>query len=257
VGIIGNIIYSTISTKDKVEKHQKIIRDNEWNEIKGFIPRDSKFLDVGCGAGYAIFKAKKDYNCSVFGIDPEPGDHGVGRFIFNFNKNNININKGVSENIEFNDKEFEVVYSSHVLEHVENEVKSLKEMKRVLKDDGILIIGMPTATMALTNLISQIIFTTHLKVYQFFRFLFSKKILVNFIQIFRITSHSYPRANSIWYDIKNYKVSRWKKLIEEEFKIIETIKPCFYPYPDYPQFFKLHKNYFFSSSVFFICKKRR
>lgn len=256
MGLIGNIIYSTISSKEKVEKHQQIIRDAEWSQIVNYISKNSKFLDVGCGAGYSLMRASKDLNCSVEGIDSDPGSHGVGRFVKDL-VNDVSIKQGFAEDLPFEDVKFDIVYSSHVLEHVNNEAKSLKEMLRVLKNDGILIIGMPTATMALINLISQIIFTTHLKVYQFFRFLFSKKILVNFIQIFRITSHSYPRANSIWYDIKNYKVSRWKKLIEEEFKIIETIKPSFYPYPDYPQFFKIHKNYFFSSSVFFICKKRK
>ena len=256
MSIIGKIIYSTSVSKKKVEKYQKEIRDKEWMKIKEFIPKKSKFLDVGCGAGYGMFRAKKDCNCSVFGIDPDPGDHGVGRFIDNFNKKNVSIIKGVSENIEFNEKEFDIVYSSHVLEHVENELKSLKEMKRVLKDDGILIIGMPTATMAIINLISQIIFTTHIKVYQLFRFLLSKKIFHNFVQIFRITSHSYPRAKSIWYDIFHYRESQWKKIVSTEFEIKKIIKPYIYSFPNYPRFIKIQKNKFISSSVFFICKKR-
>ena len=84
---IGRFIYSTISPKNKVEKHQQIIRDTEWFEIKKYIPRESKFLDVGCGAGYSLMRASQDLNCEVEGIDADPGSHGVGRFIEDMVKN--------------------------------------------------------------------------------------------------------------------------------------------------------------------------
>jgi len=128
-------------------------------------------------------------------------------------------------------------------------------MKRVLKKDGVLIIGMPTASMAILNYLSQFIFTTHIKIYELFRNLFTHNPVKIFTEIFRIKSHSYPRAKSIWYDIFHYRTGNWKKTVEREFDVKTVIKPCFYPYPDYPQFFKLYTSKLFSSSVFFICKK--
>ena len=253
--MLKKIFWSTISNKEKVEKYQKIIREKEWYDISKHILEKSNFLDVGCGAGYAMMKAKEDHNCTIFGVDPEPGAHGVGRYIKDL-VNKVEIKKGVAESIPFESNSIETVYCSHVLEHVNDENKSLKEIKRVLKEDGVLIIGMPTSSMAFINLISQLLFTTHIKIFNFLINLFSKKCFNKFTAIFRISSHSYPRANSIWYDIKNYKISRWKKLIEEEFEILEVKKPFLYPYPDFPQFFKIHKNRFFSSSVFFICSKK-
>jgi ubiquinone/menaquinone biosynthesis C-methylase UbiE len=252
--MIGKIIYATISSKHKVEKYQQIIRDAEWFEIENQIPRDSKFLDVGCGAGYSLMRASQDLNCEVEGIDADPGSHGVGRFIKDM-VNTVPIKQGFAENLPYENETFDVVYSSHVLEHVNDEAKSLSEMKRVLKKDGVLIIGMPTSNMAILNCISQLIFTTHIKLYEFFRKIFSKNVLNNFTKIFRIPSHSYPRGNSIWYDILHYRISNWQNTIEKEFKVKTVIKPCFYPYPDYPQLFKLYRSKFFSSSVFFICKK--
>ena len=252
---IGKIIYSTISSKDKVEKHQQIIRDSEWDQIENYIPKSSKFLDVGCGAGYSLMRACEDLNCSVEGIDADPGSHGVGRFV-KYLVNNVPIKQGFAEDLPFADNSFDVVYSSHVLEHVNDEVKALDEMKRVLKKDGVLVIGMPTSNMAFLNYFSQFIFTTHIKIYELFRNIFSENLIKNLIKIFRINSHSNPRANSIWYDIIHYRIKAWKKTISKRFEIIKVIKPCFYPYPDYPQLFKLHKNNFFSSSVFFICSKK-
>jgi ubiquinone/menaquinone biosynthesis C-methylase UbiE len=255
MGLIGNLIYSTISSKEKVEKYQQIIRDAEWTQIENHIAKKSKFLDVGCGAGYSLMKASEDLDCKAVGIDPDPGAHGVGRFVKEL-VNQIEIKQGFAENLPFADNSFDVVYSSHVLEHVNDEVKALDEMKRVLKKDGVLVIGMPTSNMAFLNYFSQFIFTTHIKIYEFIRNIFSISIFKNGIKIFRILSHSYPRAKSIWYDIFHYRTSKWKKTIGKEFEIKNIVNPYLYPYPDYPQFFKLHKNYFFSSSVFFICSKK-
>jgi ubiquinone/menaquinone biosynthesis C-methylase UbiE len=255
MGIIGNVIYWPISSKEKVEEYQVIIRNNEWNAISRYINKKSSFLDIGCGAGYAMMRAKNDLNCEVSGIDPNPGSHGVGRFVKNL-VSKVEITKGIAENLPYSEGKFQIVYSSHVLEHVNDEKRTLAEINRVLKMDGIAVIGMPTSTMAILNLISQVLFTTHIKIYEFIRSLFKPNFFRKFIKIFSVKSHSYPRARSIWYDINHYRISKWKKLIETELIVQETIKPVLYPYPDYPQFFKLHKNLFFSSSVFFICKKK-
>ena len=251
---IGRFIYSSISSKDKVEKFQQIIRDAEWENIANHIPKMSKFLDVGCGAGYSLMRASQDLDCEVEGIDADPGSHGVGRFIKDMVKS-VPIKQGFAENLPYENETFDIVYSSHVLEHVNDEVKALAEMRRVLKQDGVLIIGMPTASMAILNYISQLLFTTHIKIYELIRNLFTQNLAKNFKRILRVKSHSFPRAKSIWYDLFHYRTQNWRKIIEMEFEIKKVIKPCFYPYPDYPQFFKLHKSFFFSSSVFFICKK--
>lgn len=252
--MIGKFIYAIYSSQKQVETAQQLVRDEEWSSIAEHIHQNTSFLDVGCGAGYAMFKAKNERNCRVEGIDPNPGAHGVGRFL----KELVDvpeIKQGFAEKLPYDDGLFDIVYSSHVLEHVNDEQKSLKEMKRVLKNDGILIIGMPTASMAWINLFSTIVFTTHVKIYEFLRGIFSKGCLNRFGLIFRITSHSYPKANSIWYDIKHYRIENWRKTVAQEFEIQKVVLPCIYPYPDYPQFFKLRKSSRYSSSVFFICTK--
>jgi ubiquinone/menaquinone biosynthesis C-methylase UbiE len=50
-----------------------------------------------------------------------------------------------AENLEkFSDKQFDLVYSSNVLEHVENLPNALAEIRRVLSDDGLTVHLMPT-----------------------------------------------------------------------------------------------------------------
>ena len=204
--------------------------------------------------------AQRDKNCEVFGIDPEPNAHGVGR---NWNnteqyRSKMNIEQGFGESLPYDNKKFDVIYSSHVLEHTNNEQKFLEEMKRVVKDDGTIIIGVPTATMAFINLISQLLFETHQRI---INFVFSRLGLSSFPKIslkhlFLLNSHSFAEK-TICYDLKHYKVKRWQSLISKEFTIVETILPAVYPYPDYLQVFKLKKNKSCGSSAFFICKKTK
>ena len=252
--LINNLFWYPISTKTKVEAYQERIRDLEWNAIKPYLKKRVSFLDVGCGAGFSLMKAYTELDCEVQGIDPEPGAHGVGRFTEGLWKERPII-QGSAEDLPFADGSFDVVYSSHVLEHVNSEEHALQEMKRVLKPDGILIIGMPTSAMSFVALFSAWFFTTHISTYLFIRSIGCKDMFSRFIRIFVPTSHSSPRAKYIIYDLFHYRISNWKKKVGSIFKIKRMITPGLYPYPDYIQWFPLIKIGRLSSSVFFICTK--
>jgi ubiquinone/menaquinone biosynthesis C-methylase UbiE len=45
--------------------------------------------------------------------------------------------------IQYEDQSFDVIYCSHVLEHVQNDKKALRELFRVLKNDGWAILLVP------------------------------------------------------------------------------------------------------------------
>ena len=107
--------------KGRANHYQKIARDAEWNAIKQYIKAgfpespSSNFLDVGCGAGYSMKRAKDELNCQVFGIDPEPGAHVVDRTFSPNLSHPFQIIKAEAESIPFPEKHFDTVYSSHVL----------------------------------------------------------------------------------------------------------------------------------------------
>lgn len=257
--ILKNLFKFGHLAPEKVNKYQKTIRDVEWESIVKYIPLNSKFLDVGCGTGYILKKAFIERDCDIIGIDPSPYSAGVDRKLNNDTKieDDIKILKGYGEKMSFTSKSFDVVYLSHVFEHVNDQNQFLKEIKRVLKDDGILIIGMPTSTMAWLHLISSIMFTTHIRIikYMFGKFNIIKNAHnLKFIHMIFPPSHS-NNTKTVWFDIKHYKVGNWAKIISTEFKVVNTIFPALYPYPDYIQLFKLKKSSKRSSSVFFVCKK--
>lgn len=56
---------------------------------------------------------------------------------------NVKCVKADITNLPFEDKYFDLILSSHVIEHIENEQKVLEEFNRVLKDDGIIFLSFP------------------------------------------------------------------------------------------------------------------
>jgi ubiquinone/menaquinone biosynthesis C-methylase UbiE len=252
--ILLKIYYWSLLSKEKTNQNQKHIRDVEWKAIAPFI-KNGLFLDVGCGAGYSMERAKSEAGCVAYGIDPEPGAHGVGRSGSNYTVEAGEIKKAFAENIPFDTSMFDTVYSSHVLEHVNSEKQSLKEMERVLKDDGILIIGMPTASMAFINMVSSWLFTTHFKMVNLLLSPFIKTGKTRWWELFFPVSHS-SESKTVFSDLRQYRSSRWKKAISEVFEVTHELHPMLYPYPEYIQWFKARQNSKISSSVFFICRKK-
>lgn len=255
-----DLYYFGNSSREKINQYQQVIRDVEWEAVSEFIPLNASFLDIGCGAGYSMVKAKMDRNCEVSGIDPNPYEHGVNRVWGKSSSaevsSSLNIIQGDGEKLPYDDEQFDVVYSSHVLEHVNSESQFLSEAKRVLKPEGVLILGVPTAEMAWLNLISNILFTSHQRL---FNFVFGKTTLFTvgktpLKHVFLPPSHSFAER-TIFYDLKHYRVSNWRKIVGSVFRIQEELLPAFYPYPDFLQLFRLKKNWRAGSSVFFVCSK--
>ena len=237
----------------QANEYQKIIRDTEWEGIKPYFKK-GKMLDVGCGTGYSLLRAKKEFDVEAYGIDPEPMRHGVHGAENELDT--IEIKAGMAEALPYADAMFDVLYSSHVLEHVENKPKALQEMARVLKPDGVLIIGMPTHHMARIRMVNNYLFLTHINIVNT---LF--KGLINtsktyWWEIFAPRSHSYPLSKTVFADIRDYNPKKWSELLQGYFSIEQVILPAYYSFPEYRQLVKLKKNAKKSSSVFFICRQK-
>lgn len=254
INLLKKIFWFPFSSKIEIEKNQKIVRDIEWNSLKKYIKPNSTFLDVGCGSGDNIYRAQEELNCLTTGIDPEPGAHGVGRF--SKNESTSTIIQGNAENLPFENESFNIVFCSHVLEHVNDEQKSLQEIARVVNKDGIVIIGMPTASMAIISIISHYIFTTHVNLLFLIKNCYKKEVIKRLFHVLIPASHSYPNYRFVTHDLYAYRIKRWRKIIKSEFEIIETITPCLYPYPDFIQWFPKKTWKGISSSVFFVCKRK-
>ena len=100
-------------------------------------------LDVGCGVGdYIIALSKNNHMC--FGIDPL---YGVSLLKAQQKAKDENVNipliQGVSEKLPFKDEKFNLILHMSTLQHVDDQHKTLSEIKRVLKDNGLLVVSVP------------------------------------------------------------------------------------------------------------------
>lgn len=89
---------------------------------------DFEMLDVGCGS-----KPKGDVNVDFFqsGFNPQTGDQIQGEFMSPKKTRNFIVSDAM--NLPFKDGAFEVVFSSHTIEHVKSPSVMLREMCRVAK----------------------------------------------------------------------------------------------------------------------------
>lgn len=111
-----------------------------YDLFKKYVPQKSKVLDWGTGnAHFSYWLFKNDYQAAGFGFEPKS-------YFGWFKDPNYEYNIGTFSDpvkISYPDSYFEAVVSVGVLEHVRDtkgdEVKSLKEVRRMLKKDGLFV----------------------------------------------------------------------------------------------------------------------
>lgn len=96
--------------------------------------RNANILDIGCGTGKNL-ESLKEYG-KIYGLD------SAKEAISFCKQRGLNIRLGQAENIPFKSDFFDLVTLLDVLEHTDDN-KTLKEVYRVLKKDGLLILSVP------------------------------------------------------------------------------------------------------------------
>ena len=103
-----------------------------------FVPRSSNLLDIGCGDGYIVNFVREKVS-DIYGIDIEEISLKRSRLKGIITKK-CDLDK---ESLPFRRCFFEVITCLDVIEHVRNPLLLLKNIHRVLKKRGILIISTP------------------------------------------------------------------------------------------------------------------
>ncbi|MDA8121356.1 MAG: class I SAM-dependent methyltransferase [Deltaproteobacteria bacterium] len=97
------------------------------------------FLDVGTGVG-VLMEVASGKGFAVKGVEVSNWASAYAR-----EKKGLDVVSGRIEDAGFGDASFDVIVLNHVLEHVEAPKFLLAEIRRILKDDGLLVIGVPNA----------------------------------------------------------------------------------------------------------------
>ena len=112
---------------------KSIALKNKLNLINSLQPNKGQILDIGAGTGEFLSVAKND-GWQAIGVEPSDKAKSIA------------INKGVlfvEKTSELENHSVDVISMWHVLEHIPDLDKQIKELKRLLKPTGTLIIAVP------------------------------------------------------------------------------------------------------------------
>lgn len=145
----------TLWQKVPVDYYQRGTKTNLFQKIWHYLKINStkqilknyhfnNFLDIGCASGYMLSEISLAYpHAKYYGVD-------VYAKAINFAKkrySNIKFQVAFAEKLPFENETFDLIIFYETIEHVENPLLSLKEIKRVLKKRGISVVAMDSGNL--------------------------------------------------------------------------------------------------------------
>lgn len=121
---------------DKSIEWLHLVREYELNNIMQYFPSrdDIRILELGAGTGYQLSKIQKKYRDAV-GVDIETSAYSdLSGIVITYD----------GKILPFKDESFDVIFSSHVMEHINDLENYNKEISRVLKNNGRVIHVLPS-----------------------------------------------------------------------------------------------------------------
>lgn len=130
---VKNNFFQKIWHKSKISTAKEIIKDLQFKNC----------LDVGCASGFMVSEIAKSFpKANYFGIDVY--DKAVIAARKNYPQ--IKFKIASADKLPFKDNSFDLILFYETVEHVEDPAQCLKEIKRVLKKNGTLILTMDSGS---------------------------------------------------------------------------------------------------------------
>jgi len=133
-----------VSPKEKWQSVEEyvlfLMQSKSYEYVKPYCI-DKCVLDYGCGSGYGVI-AMSEYAKSVIGVD-------INKQIINYcneryRKDNVTFKQVTADyHLPYENKYFDIIVSFQVIEHLSDVHRYLYELKRLLKDEGLLFITTP------------------------------------------------------------------------------------------------------------------
>ena len=227
-------------------------------------PKDINILEFGCGDGFQVPYLKKIGN--VIASDVYRGElKDVNDFEF--------IECDIT-NTPFESSFFDIIYSNHVIEHVENLEEAFCELIRIGNDGCIYAFSVPTNIWLLLSLPAQYLS----KIKTFLDRLRGKRgtsndheisgpitnlnvvnhkqsLLDKFLSALGPSGHGVTKNYFQCY--KNFRINSWQKLFSDSgFMVVETKPLLLYGPSEWPIIPTLRSKFGLSSSVLFLMIKR-
>jgi ubiquinone/menaquinone biosynthesis C-methylase UbiE len=147
---IRHLTYKWIGTPN-------FIRLIEWRTMLEWLdPKDGeRVLDVACGGGVLSLKiAEKE--CEVHGIDLIEDVISRAKNLAEIEGISCEFEVGNAENLSYPSEYFDLVVCSSALEHFSDDLKALREMNRVLKPNGKLVLTTDSFTYPVSQELNEL-----------------------------------------------------------------------------------------------------
>lgn len=126
-----NVFEETALEYDKWFETHKWVYQSEVEAVRKFIPETGKGIEIGVGTG----RFSIPFGIKV-GVEPAKAMAEIAR------KRGIHVYEAKAEHLPFQENSFDFALIVTTLCFVENPFQALREIKRILKPDGKIIIGM-------------------------------------------------------------------------------------------------------------------
>lgn len=113
---------------------------SRYSSVAGLV-KNKIVLDIACGTGYGSAMIADAGANKVIAVDNSP--QAIGYAKQNYKRKNIQYINGNALNIPVKDSSVDVVVSLETIEHLHEPELFVKEVKRVLKKEGIFIVSTP------------------------------------------------------------------------------------------------------------------
>jgi len=129
--------------------HESVLRSHRWRTAENsagyllpVLEPGMSLLDVGCGPGtITLDLAARVAPGSTVGVDREASVVAEAQRLLDSSPiSSVEFRTGDVYGLEFGDESFDVVHAHQVLQHLTDPVAALVEMRRVLRQDGVLAV---------------------------------------------------------------------------------------------------------------------
>jgi len=131
-----------------IDYRRSVLGINKYKQISEYFDNRGKVLDIGCGLG-ELLSVFQENNWDCTGIE-------FNEFAANYARTSFNLNIVNKSIYEFDGTDqYDLIMLWGVLEHFYDPVKILKKANELLKDDGILVLEVPSGDSVLVRYFEQ------------------------------------------------------------------------------------------------------
>ena len=119
-------------------KRWERLQNNKLSKIEKFLKKTPKkdhlkVLEVGCGLG-ALLSAAKKRGWQEYGIEPFVKSYKLAK------KKKLNVVNKLLKDTKYPPNYFDLIIALEVIEHFDNPLEEFKQMKRVLNEEGVIVV---------------------------------------------------------------------------------------------------------------------